>query len=374
MEHSTSAVNWQAVNLPKPPGGMARDSLTHLAHGADAICFFQWRQSRAGAEKYHSAMVPQAGPDSDVFRDVTRLGATLRDLASLAGTGKRPPRAAIAFSWEAWWAVEADSHPTEGLRYKQEALDWYSAFLNLGIPVDVVPVARLLDDHDYALVVAPLLHLVDAPTAQALSRFVAGGGHLVTTYFSGIVDENDQFWPGAHPGALRDLLGVRVEEFAPLPAGESVPVGSFVGTLWTDKLDVIGDAVEVLARYESGPLTGRPAITRRVHGPGSAAYVSTRLDPDGLTSLLGDLCAAAGLASEWPVAARGLVEVVDRGEFRFVINRGDQELVLEGFDGTLVAAPSLGGTREADGTLRLPPRAVAILRGFAPIPFAPIKD
>jgi beta-galactosidase len=362
MEHSTSAVNWQPVNLPKPPGGMVRDSLTHLAHGADAICFFQWRQSRAGAEKYHSGMLPQAGPDSDLFRDVARLGATLRELAPVAGTAKPPARVAIAFSWEAWWAVEADSHPTERLRYKQEALDWYSAFLNLGIPVDVVPVARLLGDHDYTLVVAPILHLVDAPTAHALSRFVADGGHLVTTYFSGIVDENDQFWPGAHPGALRDLLGVRVQEFAPLPAGESVPVGDLLGTLWTDKLDITGDAVEVLARYGSGPLTGRPAITRKVHGTGSAAYVSTRIGADGLTSLLRDLCAAAGVASPLPAAARGLVEVVERGEFRFVINRGDGDLVLAGFDGTLVAAPSLGGSRDANGAVRLGPRGVAVLR------------
>ena len=48
MEHSTSAVNWQPRNLPKMPGEMQRNSLAHVARGADAVMFFQWRQSKAG--------------------------------------------------------------------------------------------------------------------------------------------------------------------------------------------------------------------------------------------------------------------------------------------------------------------------------------
>src|SRR5690606_22656115 len=134
-----------------------------------------------------------------------------------------------------------------------------------------------------------------------------GGGHLVTTYLSGIVDENDQFWPGAFPGALRDLLGVRVQEFAPLREGESVSLdgdfGPLTGTLWTDQVDVL-DA-QVLARYTDGFVAGRPAITRRAHGDGSATYVSTRLGAAGLRPVLAALLSAAGVASPLPEAVRG---------------------------------------------------------------------
>lgn len=41
MEHSTSAVNWQPRNIAKTPGEMRRNSLAHLARGADGILFFQ---------------------------------------------------------------------------------------------------------------------------------------------------------------------------------------------------------------------------------------------------------------------------------------------------------------------------------------------
>ncbi|NUT35716.1 MAG: beta-galactosidase [Hamadaea sp.] len=357
MEHSTSAVNWQPVNVPKKPGELIRDSLTHVAHGADAVCFFQWRQSAAGAEKYHSAMVPHAGADSEVFRGVVRLGATLRDLAPVLGAQREQAPAAIVFDWESWWAAEADSHPTNRLRYKQEALDWYSAFLALGIRADVVPHGTPLAG--YRLVVAPILHVLSESAATELRTYAETGGHLVATYFSGIVDENDHVWLGGHPGALRDLLGVRVEEFAPLLDGEQVTLDNgLTGTLWSERVDVTAPEVSVLARYRDGESAGHPAVTRRAVGSGSAAYVSTRLGSAGLTRVLGDLATAAGLASDLPAAVQGKVELVVRRKgadrFAFLINRTDGE-VLVPFDGAALVGVA------ADGVVSLPPRGVAVL-------------
>ena len=52
----------------------------------------------------------------------------------------------------------------------------------------------------------------------------------------GIVDEHDQIRLGGYPGAFRDLLGVRVEEFFPLPAGETVALDDGgTGTLWSER-------------------------------------------------------------------------------------------------------------------------------------------
>ncbi|GLW33164.1 beta-galactosidase [Actinoplanes regularis] len=332
MEHSTSAVNWQPVNVAKKPGELHRDSLTHVAHGADAVCFFQWRQSRAGAEKYHSAMVPHAGEDSALFRSVVALGERLASLSEVAGSGRVPADVAILFDWESWWVAENDSHPTDRLRYRQEALDWYTALLNLGIRADVVPVGSSWER--YRLVIAPILHVVPAALAARLTAH-AQENHLVTTYFSGIVDEHDQIWLGGYPGALRDLLGIRIEEFGPLLDGESADLDNgTTGTLWTDRVDVTDPAVEILARYKTGEQAERAAITRRAVGAGSAAYVSTRLGPDGLTAVLPRLLEAAGVTSELPPALRGRVELARRGDHRFLINRTSEPVDL-GPDGIL---------------------------------------
>jgi beta-galactosidase len=365
MEHSTSAVNWQPVNRAKQEGELARDSLLHVAHGADAVAFFQWRQSAAGAEKYHSAMVPHAGPDSEVFRSVVGLGSRLRDLAEVAGSSRTPARAAIVFDWESWWASEQDSHPTSLLRYRQEALDWYSAFLALGVRADVVHQGAALDDYD--LVVAPVLHVVPSALAKELNSYVENGGHLVTTYFSGVVDENDHAWLGGYPGALRDLLGIRIEEFAPLLDGESVTLDDdSTGSLWTDRITVTDPAVEVLAAYRTGHQAGRPAITRRAVGRGSAAYVSTRLGTAGLPALLDRLLDHAGVTGELPVAARGKVELVVRGQgedtYWFLINRTDESVELPGLTGDVIGAGAGAGPRGRDGQLVLAPRGVTVVR------------
>jgi beta-galactosidase len=358
MEHSTSAVNWQPINVPKRPGELSRDSLTHVAHGADAVCFFQWRQSVAGAEKYHSAMLPHAGEDSAVFRGVTELGQTLRTLGLIAGSQREPARAAILFHWESWWASEADSHPSSRLNYRQEALNWYSALLASGVRADVVALGAAMDPYD--LVIAPMLHLVTASVAKDLQRFVEAGGHLVTTYFSGIVDESDHVWLGGYPGALRDLLGIRIEEFGPLLDEETVHLDNgAIGTQWSDGVDVVDAGVEVTARYRTGEHTGRPAVTRRPIGAGSATYVSTHLDPSGLVRILDDALAPMGITSELPPAARGLVELVirrdDSAQYWFLINRTDTEVSVD-----VEGEPLLGMRVGPD--LLLPARGVAVLR------------
>ncbi|MFE6765576.1 beta-galactosidase [Streptomyces sp. NPDC057689] len=360
MEHSTSAVNWQPVNVAKSPGDLARDSLLHVAHGADAVCFFQWRQSAAGAEKYHSAMLPHAGADSELFRSVCDLGATLRKLAPVAGSVREPAPVGILYDWESWWAAEQDSHPTSLLDYRQEALDWYTALLDSGIRADLITTRAGL--HRHRMLIAPVLHMVPADLGKALTHYAEQGGHLVTTYFSGVVDENDHVWLGGYPGALRDLLGIRIEEFGPLLDGESVELDDgTTGTLWTDRITVTAPETEVLSAYRTGVHTGRPAVTRRATGKGSAAYVSTRLGTTGLAQLLPRLLGAAGVDTELPPSVRGLVETtVRRGPdatFRFLVNRTDRPVTVPGLPGELLL-----GDNDAGGDLTLKPRGVAVMR------------
>ena len=91
MEQTTVRVNWRERNVPKRPGEMRLWSLGTVARGADEIMFFQWRQSRAGAEKFHSAMVPHVDPaDSRSWQEVKGLGNDLARLDDLPGARGRP--------------------------------------------------------------------------------------------------------------------------------------------------------------------------------------------------------------------------------------------------------------------------------------------
>ncbi|WP_203136891.1 beta-galactosidase [Microbacterium sp. JZ31] len=354
MEHSTSAVNWQPINRPKHGNELVRDSLTHVAHGADAVCYFQWRQSAAGAEKYHSSMVPHGGEDTRVYREVVRLGGILQDLQPVAGSDREPSQVAILFDWDSWWGSELDSHPTDRLRYRREAVEWWTALMNAGIRADVVPADA--DLSGYRLVIAPVLYAVSEERRARLEAYVHGGGSLVATYFSGIVNADDRVWLGGYPGALAELLGIRVEEFRPLWDDETIGLSIGArGRLWSEPVDVVADDVEVLARYTESELDGGAAVTWRRAGDGAAGYVSTSLGVDGLAALLPLLLERAGVASELPEPLRGTVELAVRragdSRVRFLINRTDDEVRLDGIEGEYLVGDAV-----------LAPRGVAVVR------------
>jgi beta-galactosidase len=359
MEQSTSAVNWQAVNPPKEPGQLARDSLTQVAYGADAISYFQWRQSAGGAEKYHSAMVPHGGPDTRVYREVCELGGTLRSLAEVAGSRPVQAQVALLFDWESWWAAELDSHPTQLFRYRSLLLDWFKAFADAGVTVDVQPVGD--DLAGYRVVVAPGLYLVSAQTAARLTAHVDAGGHFVTTFFSGIVDPTDRVLLGGYPGAFRDLLGVRVEEFGPLLSDSQVPLADGgAATLWADGIEIVDPAVEALVEY-GGTRAGEAAVTRRPVGSGSATYVGAGLDATSLGAVVDQLCRRAGVDADLdPSTAEHLLRrerVGADARYVFLLNRSGESRTAKGETGYDLITET-----EVADVLELPPYGAAVLR------------
>lgn len=361
MEHSTSAVNWQPRNRAKGPGEMVRNSLSHVARGADGAMFFQWRASRAGAEKYHSGMVPHAGTDSQVWRNTVELGAALAALGPVRGS-RVESRAAVVFDYPSLWGLELDSHPTNDLLYPDLVLDWYRAFFHEGVVVDVV--SPLADLSGYDLVVAPNLYLGDAPRAENLAGVVERGGVFATTWFSGIVDESDHVILGGYPGAFAELLGVRTEEFCPLQSGERVRVrlnGADAADVacgtWSERTELRG--ARAYATYVGGDLDGLPAVTERAVGEGHAWYVGTDLPIEAKRSVVREWLAQAGVRPVLAEPVAGL-EAVRRvsGEdsYLFLFNH-TTECVRVAASGTDL----LTGATHADG-LELAAGGSAVIR------------
>ncbi len=361
MEHSTSATNWQPVNQAKAAGQLLRDSLTHIARGADTVGFFQWRASQAGAEKFHSAMVPHAGPDSQVFREVTQLGEVCARLGDLVGS---TVVADVALLWDytSAWACGLDAHPSVLVDAGTVAHELHASLREQGVTVDVVPAHT--DLSSYSVIVVPTLYLCDSATASAVTAAAESGAQVLITYFSGIVDEQDHVRLGGYPGAFRELLGVRVQEFHPLPLGTSVALDDgCTGTLWTEAMDVV-DVVdtEVVARYADGSLSGGPALTRRRVGSGAAWYSTTRLDRSGTAALVRRLCDASEVVA--PVPNDDAVEVVRRRRvdddgahtWMFLINHGRENAAVD------LSGHDLVADRRVDGRWTLGAGDVAVVR------------
>ncbi|MER6491802.1 beta-galactosidase [Streptomyces griseorubiginosus] len=359
LEHSTSGVNWQSRNPAKAPGQMARNSLAHVARGSEGAMFFQWRQSRRGAEKFHSAMVPHGGTDTRVWREVVELGAALDSLSTIRGT-RTQADVAVLWDWHSWWAQSLDWRPSVDHDARERADAFYEALYDRHLTVDFAhPEADL---SAYPLVVVPASYLMTQEAGRNLARYVENGGTLVVSYFSGIVDEHDAVHEGACPGALRDVLGLTVEEFSPLLPGQQVRVTGpdgpeLTGDVWSEF--VVPRGAETVWTYTDGLAAGHPAVTRHRHGRGTAWYVSTRLTARGLDALLGRAAEDAGLPSRADLPHD--VEVVRRegasGSFVFVVNHTATEAKVP-LDGA--GTELLSGERTA-GRLAVPAGAVRVV-------------
>ena len=349
MEHSTSAVNWREINYRKEPGQLVRDSLAHVAMGADAVCYFQWRQSKAGAEKFHSAMVPHAGEDSAVFRDVCELGADLNKLSDEGILGSRlaKSRVAVVFDYESEWATEHTATPTQHVHHVDEPLAWFRALADQGVTADVVPVRGAWDD--YEMVVLPSVYLLSEETTRRVRDYVVGGGRLVVTYYTGISDEKDHVWLGGYPGSIRDVVGVRVEEFMPMGddfTGVPDRLELSNGAVAHDIADVIGSvdgSATVLETFRDDPWTGMdgaPAIVANTFGEGRSVYVGARLGRDGIAKSLPEILESLGMAETGENDSRVLRverEGSDGSRFVFSFNR-THEAVQIPFEGKIVVS------------------------------------
>ncbi|MFI5843393.1 beta-galactosidase [Catenuloplanes sp. NPDC051500] len=348
MEHSTSAVNWQPRNLAKAPGALLRESLGHVARGSEGAMFFQWRASRAGSEKWHSAMLPHAGTASKVWREVVALGGALRRLAEVEGA-RVVAHVAILLDYPSGWAQEAPNQPSTDLGAFDEIKRWHAALWRAGIAADLVHPAA--DLSRYVAVLAPSLYLADDDAIANITDYTASGGTLIMGPYSGLVDRNDHLRTAPLPGAFHKLLGVRVEELFPLPEAASVALddGS-TAAVWTEQLSVT--EATVLASYLDGPVAGEPAITRF----GETWYLGTRLSDDALTALL---ASATGAPVTHRVPAQ--VEAVRRrhdggNSYLFLLNHGDGPAVVDARGTDLLTGTAWTGPAEVPG------RGVVVLR------------
>ena len=411
MEQAPGAVQWRRRNSPKRPGQFLLWSLARVAHGADGVLQFQWRQSRQGAETFHSGMVPHAGRAGRTWDEVVATGRALKRLGPVLGEPVRA-EAAVVLDWDSQWALSSTIGPVEPGERFEAARAWHRSLWEAGIATDIVPVRA--DLAGYRLIVVPEVFIDYPELARNLEGAAAAGAQVVVAGPTGVVDTDAGAVLGGYLGALRPLLGVRVTDHAALsgPVGQddsrgalvnrvSRAVGTPAAEIWTG-LEAVGEPlrrvlnqmgtpapdlraggwaeevriddapggvkagqgqepVEVVAVFDGrgggADLAGRPAITRRpVRGPGAAWYVAADLDAVGRAALLRLVCAHARIR---PVVADlpDGVEAQRRGEILFLLNHGDRAAEVAGIVGT-----DLISGEACTGHVVLAPRSALVVR------------
>ncbi|WP_411169578.1 beta-galactosidase [Clostridium sp. MB05] len=296
MEQTPNQQNWQDYNALKRPGVMRLLSYQGIAQGSDGVMFFQIRQSRGACEKYHAAIIPHVGNENTrIGRELMELGNELNSLSDIIIGSNIESKVAIIMDWDNWWAVEYSSGPSVDLKYLEQIQKYYGILHGLNTPVDIVQPDS--DLSEYKIVIAPILYMVSEKNKKNIESFVRDGGTFITTFFSGIVDENDLVILGGYPGAFRDLLGIWVEETDALyPDMQNyikvnTKIKGFENLDGSYKCNLICDVVHLegakeIATYETDFYKNTPVITENDFGNGKAIYLASNIEDNFIKMLM----------------------------------------------------------------------------------------
>jgi beta-galactosidase len=306
MEMQPGPVNWAVWNPVPKPGMIRLFTWEALAHGAEVVSFFRWRQAISGQEQMHAGLnLPGQHEWSQGGREVVQVGKELQVLEDLPPAGKAC--VAIVYDYEASWITRIQPQGKD-FDFTVLMFRWYEAVRKLGLDVDfVAPGADLVG---YKLVLVPTMPYVSEAAERA---FAHADGLVLYGPRSGSKTRHHAIPHNLPPGPLQPLIKSRVVEVSSMRPGLAHNVtGEIQGKAqrWREAIEVNGAGV--LARFEDGAA----ALTVS----GDHYYLACWPDMNLLDSLMGLLTTKAGLRT---LPLPDSIRLRRRGPLLFAFNYGD---------------------------------------------------
>ncbi len=365
MESCPGAIQWRLPHKAKRPGIHRLEMMQAIAHGADGVCYFQFRSGRGSMEKLHGAVVEHWDTEKHTqtrrYRELRSLSDTLEKIAPVLGTGVKP-QVAILYDWESRWGqhfsmgtgVKSPEWHVSWLNYYDGiTTEQYSYFWQRGIPVDVIP-----DDRDFAgykLLIIPMHWMMTAQLSSKLRDFVQAGGTIISTWDTAMTDKANRMLLGGWPGeGLGEVFGVWVEEIDRLPVGTPRAIAGLPGSGSDVACITHLTGATPLATFASDFYTGQPAVTHNPFGNGHAYFIGTRLNTPARDALYdratNDLSLERIIDADLPLGVTAQLRGTADEAFVFLLNFSAEEKTVPLGSRSLVDAET-GETFKREVTL-----------------------
>lgn len=296
METQPGNVNWSDLNNTLDRGEARAMAWQAVAHGAEAVLYWQWRSALGGQEQYHGTLVDPSGRPRPFYSEAQQIGAEFAKVSGLLAGATIPARTAVLHDYDSRWSIQWQRHQHE-FDYVEHLKHYARPLALYNLPFDVPSADAALEG--YKVVIAPALLMLDEQRVQRLQAFVEDGGHLVLTARCGMKDRYNALLPSRQPGPLAHMAGVEVEEYYALETPVHVQGYGLAGEarIWAERLNILDTArMSVLARYgnANGWLDGEPAVTLHPYGKGLVYYVGAYLDDASQQALTRRILETAG--------------------------------------------------------------------------------
>jgi beta-galactosidase len=328
METQPGTVNWSPVNNALYKWEARAMAWQAVAHGAEAILWWQWRSALGGQEQLHGTLVDQSGQPRPFYQEAQQIGKEFAALSDLvAGSKAARTRVAMLYSYPSRWSLQFQRHHKD-FDYNAYFNSFYRALVARNIAVDIIGAETLSDPNQlkgYKLVYAPALAVVDEKLLGVLRDYVTKGGYLALTARTGLKDAYNALHPSRQPGLLNELTGVEVEEYFALNEPAPVKGNWFEGEsrIWAESLKIKppNRSTSVIAKYlpSNGWLDGQIAICVNAYGMGLVYYIATWLDDAAQQKLIDRMLAT--VAIKYNTTPPGV-------ELRALTNPAGEEVVI----------------------------------------------
>ena len=350
MELQPGQVNWSGVPTLLYPGAVRLWIWTAIAHGAEFVTTYRFRQPRFGAELFHHGLVGTDGvTPSAGGREFAQAAAELTRLdmgklaaapvvapapAPIPATGRKaakmPPVAmpsagsetvGLVFDFEQLWYYRTLPQARRW-DYGKLLRQWYGAMARLGLKVQILQAHRPLPTN-LPMIVCPGVQMVSDGFVQALSQYVQAGGNLVLTCRTALMDTTGQLFEGPLAAPILSLIGGTIEACDGLTDGVTakVELGGklYDWSTWGDLLYAEA-GTKVLARYADQFYADAAAVIQKKHPKGTVTYCGVFAEQEFTSAL------AEQLARQFALPITALpqrVQICRRGAYFFCLNYQD---------------------------------------------------
>ena len=353
---------------PTPkPGQMRLWCWNSIANGADGIIFFRWRSLPYGAEAHWNGLLYHDERNTWRLDEAKRLGHEIGRLGSkLTGTTCLS-HATIVYDFDNESHARIENATGQWREVSERAI--YRALAERHLSADVRPLSGLERGEDLGasqIVFFPHAHVLTDADMKPLEEYVKSGGTLVFGCWSAYRDRNHWCHSAPARAFFEDLVGVRVEDFTVVPAGETSGI-CFVAAntrvdapIFNEVLAPVTEGVQTLATYTSDYYAGKPAVSLRQHGQGRVVYFGSFFTVENVTALLDALTVDDPLRAwaEIPAEVQATVRVSETERFCFLLNFTPEPKLVT------LNQPSfdLLAERELVGRTEIPPYGVCLAR------------
>lgn len=273
IEQQPGPVNWAAWNAAPLPGMVRLWTHEAAAHGAEAVCYFRWRQAPFAQEQHHAGLLR---PDSASAPGLDEATQTAAELAEIGPVPQASARIALVFDYASQWAWEVQP---QGADFSHLGLifAFYRGLRRLGVNIDIIAPGDRPDG--YNLILVPGLMTLDRDWEQAL----AASGALVMYGPRSNAKTADMSIPVPLPPALEGLR-CAVARVETLPPGVSIAAGDGAVIRWNETLET---NATTLIKTDNGA----PVLVRE----GQTCYLGGWPDDALLRQILKQLCRDAGI-------------------------------------------------------------------------------